>query len=217
MTTTPTLTWQEQLDAVGRRGDLPPGGMDVMARTFSYIADVAPGLPVGVTAPDFTLPDQHGRPVSLAALRARGPVVAVFYRGAWCPYCNVVLSAMNAHLRDLHELGASLVAISPQKPERGAVALAGRDLGFPVLTDADQSVIAAYRLGFETPADQQELVRRAFGLDLAAENADGSWRLPATATYVIAADGRIAAGEVTAAPNRRMSPAAVLAALRDLA
>ncbi len=208
MSSTTTLSWQDQLDAVGRRGELPPAALAVMTRTVEYIARTAPGLAAGQTAPDFTLPDQAGQPVSLAALRRHGPVVLVFYRGTWCPYCNVVLSAMAARRAAIEALGGSLIAVSPQAPGTPTGAS-----NFPLLCDQDQAVIAAYRLGYETPGEQRALVRGAFGLDLAEENADGSWRLPASATYVIDTDGTIVLAGVTAAPNRRADPDVVLDAL----
>ncbi len=207
----------EQLAAVGARSNLPPAALEVMSRTVAYVAAVAPGLSIGDRAPDFTLPDQLGRPVSLSERRTEGPAVVVFYRGEWCPYCNVALRAMNAHLGSIRELGASLLAISPQAPDHALSLVEKHDLGFAVLSDVRQEVIAAYRLGFETPIEQQRLVRDALGLDLTQETADGSWSLPAPATFVIDRDATVVAGQVSANHRTRMEPEAVLAALRAIA
>jgi len=76
-----------------------------------------PGLETGEIAPDFTLPDVNGQPVQLSELLKKGPVVLIFYRGAWCPYCNLQLYALKATLPRMEELGAQLVAVTPQKVE----------------------------------------------------------------------------------------------------
>ncbi len=208
-----STTLNEQPKATTSSISQRPGYRAVLGRTFAHIRAAAPGLSVGERAPDFTLPDQLGRPVSLAERRAAGPVVIAFYRGDWCPHCNVMLRAMNAHLDRIRELGASLLAISPQAPDHALSLTEKHALGFEVLSDERQEVITAYRLSYETPVEQQELVLDALDLDLTKENADGTWNLPATATFVIDREGTIVAGEVTANPAERMAPDAVLAAL----
>lgn len=82
----------------------------------SFALEAAAG--VGAVAPDFLLPDVKGNPVSLTDLLQRGPVVVTFYRGGWCPYCNIQLRAYQAALPQITALGARLVAISPQLPEQ---------------------------------------------------------------------------------------------------
>ncbi len=203
----------DQLAALSAKSPLPPAAGEIMRRTVAHVARFAPGLPAGEPAPDFELPDQLGRTVSLRDLRAAGPVVAVFYRGDWCPYCNLTLRAMDAQLERISALGASLVAISPQAPDRSLAMTEKHALRFPVLSDLAQETIAAYRLGFDTPAEQQRMVRSALWLDLSRENADGTWRLPASATYVIDSDATIVAAGVTANPRERMEPEAVVATL----
>src|SRR5271155_5936327 len=78
---------------------------------------VTPGLAVGDTAPTFTLSDAVGNQVALADLLAEGPVVVTFYRGEWCPYCNLQLRALQQALPEITSTGATLVAISPQAPD----------------------------------------------------------------------------------------------------
>jgi len=214
--TVPTVPLRDQLAAVSGSGSLPPEGRDVMARTFAYIAATAPGLPIGTRAPGFTLPDHLGRSVSLAQRLATGPVVLMFYRGAWCPYCNVALRAMNAILERLRQLDASLLAISPQAADHTLPLVEKHRLGFDVLSDERQRVIAAYRLGYQTPPEQQKLVLAALNLDVGKENADGTWKLPATATYVLDQHGTIVAGRVTPNPRERMEPDDVIIALLQL-
>ncbi|MDO6804689.1 peroxiredoxin-like family protein, partial [Wenyingzhuangia sp. 1_MG-2023] len=89
-------------------------------------------IAVGQTAPDFSLPNASGEPVSLAAMLANGPVVIAFYRGSWCPYCNLELRALQARLADIHGLGAELIAISPQMPDESLTQPERGALAFPV-------------------------------------------------------------------------------------
>lgn len=174
-----------------------------------------PGVAIGELAPLFTLPDATGKPVSLEHLLGNGPVVVVFYRGAWCPFCDLHLRGLQEALPDIQRRGASLVAISPQAPDASLPFTERLALGFQVLSDVDQSVIAAWRLQFELP----EALRGAYlsmGMGLDVHNADGSWHLPVPGTFVLDRDGVVRARHVDANYRERMAPAEVLAALDAL-
>lgn len=174
----------------------------------------AAGLAVGERAPAFELPDALGRSVSLDERLRDGAVVLVFYRGAWCPYCNLHLAALQRAQSDLARAGAGIVAISPQAPD-DALDLAEREaLTFDVLSDVDQRVLRAYRLQFRVPPEVQDVHLTTFGIDLSQRNADGSWNLPVPATFVVSADGIVRARHVDPDYTRRMSPEAILEALR---
>jgi len=168
---------------------------------------------VGDRAPLFALPDARANEVSLADRLASGPVVLVFYRGEWCPYCNTYLRALQAILPDIRKKGAALIAISPQTPDHSLSMAEKADLEFDVLSDATQHVIRDYRLQFELPADLQAVHLDAFQLDLRLQNADGSWNLPVPATFVISQQGTIVSADVDADYRRRMEPSDLLAAL----
>ena len=145
-TSSPAPTLGEQLDAISAA--IPePIGMRIDAGVAEIAASrVAPGLAVGDRAPGFSLPDALGRTVSLADLLVEGPVVTVFYRGEWCPYCNLQLHALQEALPAIRELDASLVAISPQAPDHSLSLIEKHALAFPVLSDLDQETIRSYRL-----------------------------------------------------------------------
>ena len=176
----------------------------------------APGLAVGERAPDFTLPDASGHAVTLSERLASGPVVLSFYRGDWCPYCNLELRALQAHLPEIHARGASVIAISPQSPDR-ATPLAEREgLGFDILSDIHQETIRAYRLQFTPPAAVKDVYINVFGNDLSTQNADGSWDLPIPATFVIDGNASVRAAFVSADYTTRMEPADILDELRRL-
>jgi len=177
----------------------------------------APGIAVGERAPDFTLPYASGNPVSLRDRLAAGPVVLSFYRGDWCPYCNIELRAQQSRLPEMRELGASLIAISPQAPDRAAALTEREGLGFDVLSDLDQTTIRAYRVHFTLPPAVKDVYTNLLKNDLTKQNADGSWDLPVPATFVLDRDATVRASHVSADYSTRMEPDDILDALRDLA
>jgi peroxiredoxin len=177
---------------------------------------VAPGLAVGELAPNFTLPDAMGQPVALADLLVQGPGVVTFYRGEWCPYCNVQLRGLQAALPRFRELDASLVAISPQAADHSLTLTQKHELDFPVLSDLDQEVIRAYRVQFTLAGDLEDLQVNVFQNDPREQNADHSRSLPVPATFVIDRDGIVRAAFVSADWRYRPEPADIIAALEAL-
>ena len=172
-------------------------------------------LKVGAHAPEFTLPDALGHPVSLAESLARGPVVLTFYRGEWCPYCNMQLHAYQAILPAITASGATMIAISPQTPDHSLSMAEKHELAFPVLSDVGNVVAQQFGLVFQYDAGTREFFANR-GLDLARFNGDPSWKLPLPATYIIAQDGTIQLAFVNADFRRRLEPADLLAGLRAL-
>ncbi len=168
----------------------------------------------GQSAPDFTLPDALGRAVALADLRAKGPVVLLWYRGGWCPYCNLTLRAYADALPQLTEAGAQLVAISPETPDRSLTTAQKGELPFTVLSDADNAVARAFGLLFEVPEDVWR--RYEDKLQVGAYYAHDRPELPLAATYVIAPDGTVAWAFLDPDYRRRAEPTEVLAAVRGI-
>ena len=173
----------------------------------------ARALKAGDKAPDFTLADPDGRPVSSADLLARGPLVVSFYRGVWCPYCNMELQALQAALPEFETLGAALVAISPQTAPNSRKSVRQNDLGFPILSDPHNDVAAAFGLRFAMPAYLVDLYKELKN-DLPAFNGDPSWTLPMPGRFVIAQDGTVLYAEVNPDYTRRPEPEDMLPALR---
>lgn len=168
------------------------------------------GLKPGNLAPYFTLPNANGDAISLKDTLAKGPVVLKFYRGEWCPICNLDLRAVQHRLPDIQNLGGQLLAISPQKPDDALTAKEKNSLKFEVLSDANQEVIKAYNLQFDPGEDYHN--RR----DLTLLNGDGSKTLPIPATFIIDTDGRIAAAHVEANYTQRMLPGEIIDQLSKL-
>ena len=177
---------------------------------------VAPGLAVGATAPTFALPDAFGATVSLDELLTRGPVVITFYRGDWCPFCNLQLRALQESLDEIHAAGASLVAISAQAPDHAGDLITKHELAFPVLSDLDQSVSEAYRVRFDLSGELEDLQVNVFQNDPAAQNADGRRSLPVASTFIVDADRIVRFSSVDADWRHRVEPADVVAAVASL-
>jgi peroxiredoxin len=170
----------------------------------------------GEAAPDFDLPDARGGRVTLSSLLSSGPVVVSFYRGGWCPYCNLELRALQRVLPELKQLGATLVAISPQTPDKSLSTAEKNDLAFPVLSDAGSNTARAFGIAFDL-AEELRPIYAKFGHALPDKNGDDSWVLPIPATFVIAQNGTIAFAYVDIDYRSRIEPSDIIAALETLA
>jgi peroxiredoxin len=169
----------------------------------------------GDAAPEFTLLDPEGKQVRSRDLLAKGPLVISFYRGVWCPYCNLELQALQEALPDITARGASLVAISPQTAPNNRKSQRDNKLDFPILGDVRSEVANAFGIRFALPSDLIE-VYAGFGNDLTKVNDDPAWVLPMPARYVIGTDGVIAYSEVNSDYTRRPDPSELLPVLDRL-
>lgn len=176
---------------------------------------VAQALKVGDHAPPFVLPNAVGEIVASDVLLRKGFLVLNFYRGAWCPYCNLELRALQDTLLQIQALGANLVAISPNLPDKSLTSIEKHALTFEVLTDVQNQTAHNYGLVLTLDAEIRPLYRQ-IGFDIPAHNGDESWELPIAATYVVAPDGVIVYAFVSADYTQRAEPDAILAALATL-
>jgi len=171
---------------------------------------------VGDLAPEFSLPGVTGDTISLLETLASGPLVLTFYRGAWCPYCNIQLAAYERALPEIADAGGCLIAISPQKAD-GALSMTEKNsLTFDVLSDAGNKVARKFGLVYQLP-DSLKSAYTSFGVDLAALNGDSSWELPIPATFVIGRNGRVQLSHAETDYRKRLSPEAIVDALRATA
>ncbi|MEA2080104.1 MAG: SUMF1/EgtB/PvdO family nonheme iron enzyme [Pseudomonadota bacterium] len=203
----------------GRKpGKLSAEDHAVMQHSAAELAEQLPepGLKVGERAPNFTLPNAFGKPVSLSKQLAKGPVVLTFYRGAWCPYCNLELKALHGALPHMENLGARLIAVTPQQPGKSLEQVKKDGYPFEILSDLDSTVMRDYRLYFAVPKALSDLYRDRFGLDLATYNGPGRYELPVPGTFVIDRHGIVRAAFADTNYKRRMEPEDIIAALRTL-
>lgn len=211
---------QEQLDAFKSEfARTAPAGRPALYEAkieelrASFTLEKAVG--VGDEAPDFSLPNARGNQVSLSDLLRRGPVVVTFYRGGWCPYCNIQLRSYQAIAPQIAAFGARLVAISPQLPDGSLSTAETNELTFDVLSDVGNSVGRRYGLVYALPQELRSALR-SNDKALPAINGDESWELPVPASYVIASDGRVALAHIEIDYRKRLEPNAILATLKSL-
>lgn len=196
--------------------NVPRSVIETMHRATAELvasAAAARALKAGDKAPAFTLHDPDGKLVSSTDLLAKGPLAVSFYRGVWCPYCNMELQALQAALPEFQKLGAGLVAISPQTAVNSRKSMRQNELGFPILSDPRNDVAAAFGLRFALPDYLVDLYKNLKN-DLPAFNGDPSWTLPMPGRFVIGQDGVILYAEVNPDYTRRPEPEDMLPALR---
>lgn len=206
---------QPKLDAIWDRAKsgLPAEKVKAYEGGLKQIADsgvAERALKVGATAPDFQLPDSSGSMVSLSSMLKDGPVVVSWYRGAWCPFCNVQLRAYQERLTDIRGLGANFVAISPQTPDNSKETVSKGELTFPVLSDVGNTAARSYGIVHAQPEGARMDLTRFNG------SGEGANDLPMPATYVIDRSGKIVYAWTNPDYRQRADPEAVLTALRAL-
>ena len=211
---------QEQLDAFKAqfKSQAPEGAFDAFARSTQELIDSGQAdraVAAGDMAPDFTLTDQNGEAVALKDLLAKGPVVVSFYRGVWCPYCNIELKALEAAAGEIRARGASLVAVSMQGPSDSRKSQRDNKLSFPILTDKAGELAAEFGIRW-TLQDYAIEYHKMFGVELPKIHDDGQWNLPMPARYVIDTDGSVAYAEVSPDYTRRPDPSDLLPVLDSL-
>jgi peroxiredoxin len=177
------------------------------------LAQLARGaIKAGEAFPTLVLPNHKGSTTDLGVLIASSPLIVTFYRGGWCPYCNLELRAYQDLLPKIIAKGARLVAISPETPDNSLSTAEKNALSFDVLTDSDGYLADALGIRFELSTAIKALYQK-FGHDLPVRNGDGRWSLPVPATYVIEKGGRISLAHVDADYRKRLDPQVALDAL----
>ncbi len=188
-------------------------GLFMMIMTLSGYSQTMPsGLQVNDKAPLFTAKDQDGKPVMLETMLQKGPVVLVFYRGQWCPYCNKQLAQLQDSASYIVAKGASLVAVSPETPENIKKTIEKTKAAYPVLSDEGMKIMDSYQ---ETYAVDTATVNKYknYGLDFTAMNGSNGEHLPVPAVYVINKNGIIDYVHFDADYTKRASVKEILAHL----
>jgi peroxiredoxin len=195
---------------------VPADRQAIMERHIAQLRDglAKKALKTGDRAPAIVLGNVHGKTVNVGAQLKNGPVVVTFYRGGWCPYCNLELRAFQQILPDIKAAGASLVAISPEKPDDTLTTAQKNSLSFEVLSDVGQKVGRAFGLVYQF-SDELKSAYGGFGLDIPAKNGADQWALPISATYVIDRDGMITYAYTDPDYRDRADPLDVLKVLKQ--
>ena len=180
---------------------------------------VEQGLAEGDLLPDFALPDTSGQVVSSADLLDRGPLVLAFFRGPWCPYCSLMVEALDQLRPEVEALGGSCVAVAPLTVAELDAMARERGLGLPLLSDADSSYAGVCGVRFEMTPKSTALYGRLaarYGQTIPGQDAPDGWVLPVPTTYVAGRDGVITYSFGDANWARRADPGEILAAVERL-
>ncbi len=214
------MSLTKDLDALRTQfaGMIPAEAQKLMAAEEEKL--VALGLAkkaksVGDTLPEFSLPNHLGENVSLSSLLGEGPLVISFYRGGWCPYCNLELKALQEALPEIKRLGAKLVAITPELPDASLTTKEKHSLAFPVLSDAKAEYAKTLGLVFTLPESLRPIYE-SFEINVEQHNGEGQFDLPIPATYIVDQEGKIVKAFIDEDYTSRMDPDAILKSLRLL-
>ena len=213
------MSLKAQIDAYNVQKDakLPADVLALMNTTneeliAQHIKDNA--LQIGQKVENFSLANHNGENIELADLLKKGPVIISFYRGGWCPYCNLELKALNDYLPQFKTQSAQLIAISPQLPDETLSTAQKNDLEFDVLCDVSNKVAEQFGLLFTLDERIQALYTQ-FGIDFEHYYGDKSFKLPLPATYVINQEGVITYAFLSEDYTLRAEPIDVMAALES--
>lgn len=202
-----------------RDGRIPKETLAVMdADTNRLAAEKLPAraLQIGAVAPDFILPDAQGKPVRLQALLKNGPVVVVFYRGGWCPFCNIHLKGFQRSLPRIKRLGGQVVAISPQLPDNSLSTQEKDQLEYPVLSDVGNMVAHKFGMAFRLSNPLLKVFEEFENHLVDSNGKDGEFELPVPATFLLDAKGVVRLSHVDVDYTRRLDPDEVVEGIKKL-
>lgn len=172
-------------------------------------------ISVGEKFPDFSLPNAGDTEISLSTLLEKGSLVISFYRGAWCPYCNLEINALQNRLADIQATGAQLIAISPQLPNKSNDQVSASKLTFDVLSDRSNKLAKQCGLVFTLPESLRPIYA-AWELDIPGHNGDDTFELPMPATFIISNDGVIKYAFIDMDYTKRLEPEIIVEQLKQL-
>ena len=191
-------------------------GVDAIIDEAKVFQQGANAIKIGEKAPHFNLPNAQGEQVDLEALVKQGPLVITFYRGNWCPYCNLQLRALQERLGEIKALGASLIAISPQVPDGSMTADDISKMDFIVLSDQDAKVASQYGVAWEVPEFLMEHMRVDRQLDLEKINNGNAHVLPIPATFILDRNATVIWNYVNVDYRTRSEPEDIIKALQKM-
>jgi peroxiredoxin len=163
---------------------------------------------VGDQFPDFHMPCATGKDVSLSDLLQQGPILITFYRGEWCPYCNIAVQYLQRHLEDFRSRDVTLVAISPELPDYSLSMAEKNDLKFPVLSDLHNTLTK--KLGILYDQSGARGLHDKLGIDLIARNGEDTWEVPIPATILVDKSGIVRATYIETDFRKRLEPEVAL-------
>ena len=207
---------QEKVE-MGRKAnpDFMKGVDDIVSQAKAF-QEGKDAINLAQKAPNFTLPDAKGNQVVLNDLLKKGAVVVTFYRGSWCPYCNLQLKALQSKIKEIHSLEAQLVAISPEVPDESLSKSEIENMDFVVLSDQNAKVASNYGVAWEVPEFLLEHMRKDRNLNLEEINNGNANIIPIPATFVISKEGIVTWRYLDVDYRTRAEPDEIINALKNL-
>ena len=214
-------TFQERLANRKKKieGNLAPQYLKIMhaaTRNLENSGIQNKVLKVGDHFPIFSLANKDNELFQLESFLDKGPLVISFYRGFWCPYCNLDLANLNHYIDDIKKLGAQLIAISPEKPEYSKKIIAMQKLNFDILWDQGNTIAEKVGLKFKLPEDLKTLYRDNFHTNLKLYHGDDEWSLPMPARFVLDTNGEIHYAESSVDYTKRPDPDDLMKVLKNV-
>lgn len=213
-------TLKEQTDAkiaAGRKAK--PAfmkGVDEVIAKAKALQQGKNAIKIGEKAPSFELPNLEGKQISLTNILSKGPAIVTFYRGDWCPYCNLQLRALQNRLADIHALGATLIAISPQVPDGSLTKNEINNMDFTVLSDQNAKVASQFGVAWEIPEFLMEHMRVDRNLDLAKINNVNANISSIPASFILNSNGTVIWNYVNVDYRTRSEPDEIIEVLKSL-
>lgn len=193
-------------------------GTEVVDNFTKFIGEIdhaaikSRALKIGERAPDFTLKNALGKAVTLSAEINRGPVILTWYRGGWCPYCNLALAYMQRFLTQFREVGAELIAVTPEKPDETLTTKEKHDLQFEVLTDEDNQIAKLYGGVHQLNKEVKDFYKDRGVLD---HYVNDIHEFPVPATYIISPQGTVIYAFVESDYRQRAEPAFIVGVIKQ--
>jgi peroxiredoxin len=187
---------------------VPEETMDILINELQQLINCGiaeKAIKLGDSFPNFRLPNANNETRSFSDFLANGPLVISFYRGAWCPYCNLEIKALQQRLPEINAAGGQLVAISPQLPDKSASQTVNAKLDFDVLSDIKNKLAKECGLVFSLPETLRPIYV-AWELDIPWYNGDKSFELPNPATYIIDTDSKVHYAHIDMDYTKRFEP-----------
>ncbi len=210
------LTAYPQETTVGKEKMSGNKSNQMTAEKFVSASDAAKNaLNVGAKMPEFKLKDANGKTVESRDLLKQGNLVVVFYRGSWCPYCNLYLRSLQKNMAQIKAAGGNLVAISVENPDNSLTVSKKNELDFTVLSDTGLTVAKQFGIVYDFPKETDDAYK-ARGLDIAIHNEMNKPQLPLSATYVVNRKGEIVFAFLEPDYKKRAAPETIIETLSKI-
>ena len=173
-------------------------------------------LNTGATMPAFSLKDSNGKTIESSDLLKQGNLVVVFYRGSWCPFCNLYLRSLQKNMPQIKAAGGNLIAVSVENPDNSLAVAKKNELDFTVLSDPNLTVAGKFGIVYQMPKETDDIYKSKYSLDIAEHNEMEKPELPLSATYIVNQKGEIVYAYLEPDYQKRAAPETIIEILTKI-